>query len=215
MQEHLSLYLSIFRETLKCFKTIHSHSVTHYDIKCDNILIDFKAGAPKDCPDAFAITVGDFGECHMYVSDKDEFNQRNKGTDHIKSPEMLLLAVAIRKDTDKYDRRKQVGTNSLSDVWGLGCLFYEMLTGDVLFNTEEYAEFHNRLVRNDMTLLTKDKLDKINNNTYLIDFLKYVLVRDKQLRPTIDSVLKRFEHIHALLVATSSSDNSRFNSRNF
>jgi len=33
-----------------------------------------------------------------------------------------------------------------------------------------------------------------------------------RLRPTIDNVLKRFEHIHALLVATSSA-NSRFNSR--
>lgn len=42
MHDNLSLYLSIFREILKCFKTIHSHQVTHYDIKCDNILIDFK-----------------------------------------------------------------------------------------------------------------------------------------------------------------------------
>lgn len=33
-----------------------------------------------------------------------------------------------------------------------------------------------------------------------------------QLRPSIDNVLKRFEHIHALLVTTSSA-NSRFNSR--
>lgn len=41
MQENLSLYLSIYREILKCFKKIHSHNVTHYDIKGDNILIDF------------------------------------------------------------------------------------------------------------------------------------------------------------------------------
>ena len=78
MQDNISLYLSIYREILKCFKTIHSHSVTHYDI-------------------------------------------------------------------DKYDRRKPVGTNSLSDVWGLGCLFFELLTGEVLFETEEYIEFHFRL----------------------------------------------------------------------
>jgi serine/threonine protein kinase len=55
------------------------------------------------------------------------------------------LAIATRKDTDKYDRRKQVGTNSLSDVWGLGCLFFELLTGEVLFQTEEYFEFHMKL----------------------------------------------------------------------
>ena len=44
MQDNMSLYLSIYREILKCFKTIHSHNVTHYDIKGDNILIDFKSG---------------------------------------------------------------------------------------------------------------------------------------------------------------------------
>ena len=41
--------------------------MTHYDIKCDNILIDFRSN------DNFAITVGDFGECHMYTNEKDEF----------------------------------------------------------------------------------------------------------------------------------------------
>lgn len=61
-----------------------------------------------------------------------------------------------------------------------------------------------------MPLLLPEKLDKINNNVYLIDFLKYVLVRDMQLRPTLESVVKRFEHIHALLVNTTPV-NDRFN----
>jgi hypothetical protein len=69
-----------------------------------------------------------------------------------------------------------------------------------------------RLTDQKQPLIPNEKLEKINNNVYLIDFLKYVLVRDMRLRPTIDNVLKRFEHIHALLVATS-SHNSRFNSR--
>lgn len=43
----------------------------------------------------------------------------------------------------------------------------------------------------------------INNNVYLVDFLKYILVRDMRLRPTIQNVIKRFEHVHALLVSTS------------
>ena len=88
-------------------------------------------------------------------------------------------------------------------------MFFELITGDMLFDSEEYITFHMRLTRNTMPLFEQEKLDKLQNNTYLIDFLKYILVRDPQLRPTIDNVLKRFEHVHALLVATSSA-NSRF-----
>jgi serine/threonine protein kinase len=39
--DNLPVYLSIFREVLKAVKTIHCNNITHYDLKCDNILIDF------------------------------------------------------------------------------------------------------------------------------------------------------------------------------
>jgi hypothetical protein len=41
-----------------------------------------------------------------------------------------------------------------------------------------------------------------------------MLVRDQRLRPTIENVLKRFEHVYALLVSTSSA-NVRYNLNNF
>lgn len=86
--------------------------------------------------------MADFGECYMYSGDRDAYSNKNRGTDAIKSPEMLLLALNTRKDTDKYDRRKREGTNSLSDVWSLGCLLFELLTGKMLFDTEDYIQFH-------------------------------------------------------------------------
>jgi hypothetical protein len=39
--------------------------------------------------DDFDITIGDFGECKIFSNEKDEFCVRNRGTDSIKSPEML------------------------------------------------------------------------------------------------------------------------------
>lgn len=88
-------------------RNIHSQNVTHYDIKADNILISLpmqeKEQAFATNPDAgetepnfnfvseddLEIAIGDFGECKIFSNDKDEFCTRTRGTDCIKSPEML------------------------------------------------------------------------------------------------------------------------------
>ena len=46
---------------------------------------------------------------------------------------MLTLAISSKKENDKYDRRKKVGTTRTSDIWSLGCLLYEILAGEFLF----------------------------------------------------------------------------------
>jgi len=40
-KNNLGLYVSIYNKVLRSLKTIHSHNVTHYDLKCDNVLISF------------------------------------------------------------------------------------------------------------------------------------------------------------------------------
>ena len=194
LEEHLPELLTVYREILKAVQTIHRHNVTHYDLKCDNILFE-------DPLEDYKITIGDFGECRMFVNADDELCLRNKGTEPIKSPEMLALTIAAKKETEKYDRRRKVGTTRASDIWSLGCLLYELLTGDFLFNYPDWALFFIRVTSASEQLLTEEMTQKINNNVYLIDFLKYLLVRDPRLRPSIDSVLTRFEHLHALLIS--------------
>lgn len=136
LSENLSLYLSIYWSILKAFILIHSHNVTHYDIKCDNILLDYVTSADGG---NIKITVGDFGECKMFTSEKDEFDEKNWGTEVIMSPEMLMLAINTRKDTANYDWWRWMGTTKLSDVWSLGCLFYELLTGEPLFLQQDLS----------------------------------------------------------------------------
>lgn len=91
---------------------------------------------------------------------------------------MLTLAIYSKKEGDRYDRRKKVGTTRSSDIWSLGCLLYEILTGEFLFYSNNQAMFYLRVTSNTEPVLTPENLAKIHNNIYAIDFLKYILVRD-------------------------------------
>ena len=91
-------------------------------------------------------------------------------------------------------------------------MLYEILTGDFLFYDTDWIQFYIRVTSPQETLLTEEKLNKINNNAYIVDFLNFLLVREPLHRPQINHVLKRFEHIHAILVSgVTYSDNYALN----
>ena len=92
-------------------------------------------------------------------------------------------------------------------------MLYELLTGEFLFYHNDWVHFYIRVTSPNEVLLTNDKLEMISNNIYIIDFLKYILVRDPQHRPNIDSVLKRFEHIHGILVSNNPMSNRILNAQ--
>jgi len=135
----------------------------------------------------------------IFVNEEEETDFVNRGTECINSPEMIQLAVNNKKEGKHFDRRRRQGTTRATDIWSLGCLFYELLTGDFLFHDENWSRFFVRVTSNTQELINEDNKKKMSNNAALIEFLSYLLIRNPMHRPTIDHVIRRFKQLFSFI----------------
>lgn len=107
--------LSIFRQILCGVKALHEHGLIHFDLKPANIFIRGEVAR-----------VGDYGLSKL-MSESRATLSMGRGTPHYMAPEMLQRRGDAR-----------------SDVYSLGVLLFEMLTGDVPFTGETEWEILRR-----------------------------------------------------------------------
>jgi serine/threonine protein kinase len=179
-----SMLLRLYREFLQCCTVLTEKRINHFDIKCDNVMLD-RFGAPA---------LADFGESMRYDSEENCYTRLNKGTEWIKSPEMLSIAINSSKSNPKFDRRKKIGAGPASDVWSIGCLFFELMTGEFLFLDTDWSRFYLRITDSTNQLITLQNKEALGSEEYC-KFLEFVLQRSVAQRPDLNEVIVRFDEM--------------------
>jgi serine/threonine protein kinase len=113
--------LKIFEAIAEAINYIHSNSIVHRDIKSNNVKID-EAGEVK---------LLDFGIAKSSSSPKLTAVGDVIGTFTYMAPELLKGGVA----------------DARSDIWSLGVLLYEMVSGDMPFRAETLGELFEQIRR--------------------------------------------------------------------
>lgn len=103
---------SIVRQVLDAVAYIHSQSVVHRDLNPNNILID----------DQLNVRICDFGLARLVFPGTTKDLTSEIVTLNYRAPEILL---------------GEAGYTHKIDLWAVGCVFYELVTGKQLFRSSE------------------------------------------------------------------------------
>ncbi|KAJ0407823.1 hypothetical protein P43SY_008284 [Pythium insidiosum] len=208
----VQLSLEVFVALGRVLQRVHAQSVCHFDIKSDNVLLRVPCDAlslrlvSDDADDArnesleSLLCLADFGEALMDVPVDGVQLSRTRGTEAIKSPEMLRVKGDGRKSEARISRA--------SDVWSFGCLLFELLTQQLMFGGDDWAALFAHLaaehgapsVRADhrealLAALAPTTDDERNAVDALVQFLESILVRDAARRPTLSVVIRNAERL--------------------
>ena len=162
----------IMRQIVDGLIYIHKKGIIQRDLKLANILVKFHSDEDRKNLNMLKcrIKISDFG---ISIKAKEAFSI--KGTAAYTDPR-ILKKMAERndlKDSDGYDKS--------ADIWSLGALCYEMVTGRWLFNGRDIPDYCKNLEQGNYSIPS-------NLSKELASFLNGMLQYDEKKRFDIDFI---------------------------
>jgi serine/threonine-protein kinase len=126
-----ALALEILRQAAKGVALAHANGIVHRDLKPSNLML-----VPNGS--GFLVKILDFGVAKGPVEGDLLTTMQHAliGTVHYMSPEQVVGAPTL---------------DARSDVWSLGCIGYEMLTGELAFDGDSAMQVLSRVLIEDAT----------------------------------------------------------------
>eukprot|EP00474_Spongospora_subterranea_P001688 CRZ02146.1 hypothetical protein [Spongospora subterranea] len=204
----LDACLAIYSDVLLAVDDLHTNFCIHFDLKCDNVLVrPLPSSGGKS---NFQISLADFGESLMWnPSLGEEPNSPiGRGTENVQSPEILSLssppADNKRRPTSKErPQRKSTPISTPADVWATGCLLYELLTGEYLFEEKQGLPIFFQVISKSQPVVAHKHKCLLANlfgesiGTAIADFIGAVLVRNVLRRPRVVHVINMFNQLRS------------------
>jgi serine/threonine protein kinase len=185
--------IEVFTKILKKVDVLHAHHIVHCDLKPRNILIDNDDN----------ISIIDFS--HSYIlGNFHPLVPNNEG--HLRMDSNAPFTINDREaiSTYAYTAPETYDTDCLKDtsmdVWSLGCILYELVTGKCLFDSrpkkedkpcnecDGYLDYIKEQHRHLKTV--RANIDQLDTHPIAKTLMKMMLIRNPMMRPTVSELLK-------------------------
>ena len=148
-------------QIIEALKYIHSQKIIHRDIKLDNILVKFYKESDKNNLNMLSskVKIIDFGLATRLGPENLTFTA-------LGSP-INMDPLILKKYNKAGGYYKLQGYNEKADIWSLGTVCYEMLTGEAMFKVKDLKDLMKKVESGNYTIpininFTKEAVSFLN-----------------------------------------------------